>query len=413
MNKDEIGRLDVDGLLGVIEPYYARLRPRCFKHPMGELKREYLVPGGPYYEMWDWDHYFIGLHMVPHVRTPYLENSILNFLDYTKDDGHTPHFITPQGPSDWPHQCKPFLARGAKAASMGPGSVKWVEPIWDKLVSTVRYWEEKRKSKAGLFIWYGGIETGSDNNPAVYGRPDLSTVGVDLAVFMAEEYRTLAWLARELGRVEESGQFERRAAQIVDLIVAKMWHARDRIFYNIDEPTGKHINIMTWTNLLPIRVLGPGDEKAQSVIANHLLSPDEFLCEFGLRSLSKTEQAYNQENIIKPVSNWQGPMWPIANWLLVEALVDHGFASEALDIALRVARTVTWDLLESGATHECYNAETGEPLAAPGFVGWNLLVWDMLHLVRAATQDRPDAWTGRRKGLSRVYGQAGWPARSP
>ena len=36
------------------------------------------------------------------------------------------------------------------------------------------------------------------------------------------------------------------------------------------------------------------------------------------------------------------------------------------------------DDVTDAAMHENYDAETGEPLAAPGFVGWNLLVLNML-----------------------------------
>ena len=34
-----------------------------FKEPSGHLKYKYLVPGGPYDQLWDWDSFFMGVAM--------------------------------------------------------------------------------------------------------------------------------------------------------------------------------------------------------------------------------------------------------------------------------------------------------------------------------------------------------------
>ena len=44
----------------------------------------------------------------------------------------------------------------------------------------------------------------------------------------------------------------------------------------------------------------------------------------------------------------------------------------------RLAPVTMADIRATGSTHENYDAETGQPLAAPGFVGWNILVDNML-----------------------------------
>jgi len=113
-----------------------------------------------------------------------------------------------------------------------------------------------------------------------------------------------------------------------------------------------------------------------------------MLSGYSLRSLSKQDPDYNNVSMIDPYSNWQGPIWINANYLHFIALKRYGFEKEAAQLAGMLGRMVLADIGKWGAMHENYNAETGEGLAPTadqspgkvfaGFVGWNLLVQDML-----------------------------------
>jgi alpha,alpha-trehalase len=77
-----------------------------------------------------------------------------------------------------------------------------------------------------------------------------------------------------------------------------------------------------------------------------------------------------------------------ANYLDWIALRKYGFGSEAHWLAVTLAAVEERDIAKWGSMHEDYSAETGEGLAPTvaqskggrfdGFVGWNLLVEDML-----------------------------------
>ncbi|MCX8009161.1 MAG: hypothetical protein N3A54_05700, partial [Patescibacteria group bacterium] len=56
----------------------------------------------------------------------------------------------------------------------------------------------------------------------------------------------------------------------------------------------------------------------------------------------------------------------------------YGFQKEAMQIAESVAKLILSDIEKTGGMHENYDAETGEPLAAPNFVSWNLLIGNIL-----------------------------------
>jgi alpha,alpha-trehalase len=107
-----------------------------------------------------------------------------------------------------------------------------------------------------------------------------------------------------------------------------------------------------------------------------------------VRSLSKSDPDYNNISMIEPYSNWEGPVWINANYLHYIALKRYGFDAEASALAETLGSMVLADIKKWGSMHENYNAETGDGLAPTpeqsenhvftGFVGWNLLVQDML-----------------------------------
>ena len=118
------------------------------------------------------------------------------------------------------------------------------------------------------------------------------------------------------------------------------------------------------------------------MIERYVLEPNKLWAPHGIRSLASDEPLYNNENVLKPYSNWQGPIWPHANWMFLHALRHYGFPDAAREVAVRVTRVCLADLDENGMMHENYHADTGGPLAAPDFISWNLLVAQMIEEAR-------------------------------
>jgi alpha,alpha-trehalase len=145
---------------------------------------------------------------------------------------------------------------------------------------------------------------------------------------------------------------------------------------------------VSYSNFIPLLQNLAPQEFGENMIRIYLWNNTHMLSDFGLRSLSKQDENYNNRNIIMPYSNWQGPVWPIANFLYSIILKNYGFTGEADKLAVMVGELCLKDLKQCGSMHENYNAETGEPLAPSvehshdgkfrGFIGWNLLVQNML-----------------------------------
>lgn len=355
------------------------------KPPAGILKHEYLVPAGPYAQLFDWDTYFMGVALsYDGVGAP-LENSAKNFLDFTSENyasvGYTPREIATDALDALPQMCKPFLAQMAVRASQTLKDYSWLrEPSGDtrrsyyqELADTLAFWELARRSPDGLFRWFNGVESGVDNNPAVSDDPANTSEGVDLQCYLYREYLAMALLANKLGDSAGEQVFQQKARALANLVRVKMWSAADNTFFNIDSRTGKFIRIQTWTNFVPLWVGIATKKQADAMIHSHLLNPREFWSPHGVRTIAASEPLYNPRS-----GYWRGPVWVISNYLLMHGLENYGYKSEAIELARKTVDLLVSDLRKTRGMNENYDPETGAPDAAGHFVSWDLLAEHML-----------------------------------
>lgn len=354
------------------------------KPSSGILTHEYLVPAGPYTQLFDWDTYFMGVALSYDGVGEPLENSVKDFLDFTDENygtkGYTPREIATNAPDALPQMCKPFLAQMALRASQTLHDYDWLrEPsgptrlsYYQKLADTLAFWELARRSPDGLFRWFNGVESGVDNNPAVSDDPADISEGVDLQCYIYREYLAMAVLATKLGKDADTNSYRDKARDLANLVRTKMWSARDSTFLNIDARTGKFVRIKTWTNFVPLWVGIATKPQADEMIRMHLLNPPEFWSSNGIRTISITEPLYDPRS-----GYWRGPVWVISNYLLMHGLENYGHKKEAIQLANETVSLLVRDLRATGGMNENYNPETGAPDAAGHFVSWDLLAEHM------------------------------------
>lgn len=369
------------------------------KPPKGILKHEYLVPSGPYWQLFDWDMCFMSVALSYDGVGKPVANSVKNFLEFVDEfanwPGYAPREIAPDALWALPEQCKPFLAQAAVRASLTLGDFKWLEEPngeskktnYQKLVDTVAFWENTRRAQDGFFRWYNGVESGVDNNPAVSDTPAEVTEGVDLQCYLTREYLALALLAEKLGKSDDAAKFRKNAEDLKRLVQLKMWSQVDGTFLNIDSRTGQFVRVKTWTNFVPLWAGIATREQADRMIKEHLLNAKEYWSANGVRTLAPDEPLYN------PASGyWRGPVWVISNYLMMHGLLNYGYKSEARELASKTVRLLVDDLKIHGGMNECYNPETGEPAAGGKFLSWNLLAEHMIE--EAETGKDPAALEG-------------------
>ncbi len=391
---------NLNSLLDEVSAAFRKLEPQTIRPAEGYLKYDYLIPAGFYKQMWDWDGFFIGSHLAHQKReqAKYLRWWVLGFAGAIDKDGYVAGFLTTKGPPDprlravlGAFAIKPFLAQGAVIASEGLGDYQWVAAVWENLRLIVAYREKTQyDAKWELFSWESAMQSGEDNNVALTNDPkDRNAIlAVDMCTFQLREYIAMARLAEMLGKKTQAAEYRQKAGRLRAAMLEHLWFARDETFFNVRRDTGKAVRRISGSNFLPLieDILPPA--KARAMIRRYLWNPEHMLAPYGIRSLSKQDPGYNNVSMIDPYSNWQGPVWINTNYLYFLALKRYGFEDEARQLAGTLGRLVLADIRKCGSMHECYHAETGEGLAPtaeqsrdhvfPGFVGWNLLVEDML-----------------------------------
>jgi alpha,alpha-trehalase len=391
-----------DALLERVSAAYAKLEPQTMRPPEGYFKYDYLIPAGYYKQMWDWDGFFIGSHLAHQKpeNAKYLRGWVLTFAGSIDQEGYVPGIILAEGvppldkiiPVLGRFAVKPFLAQGAVTASERSGDYQWVGPVWENLRKIIAYRERTQYDpKWQLFFWETAVQSGEDNNVALTNDPkDRDAIlAADLCAFQLREYKAMARLAQKLGRPTEAGEYVQKAETLKAAMLKHLWFAQDQIFFNVRRDSGQPVKRITGSNFIPLieDILRPAE--AQAMIRRYLWNGGQMRSRFGIRSLSKRDAGYNNVSMIVPYSNWQGPVWINTNYLDFLALRRYGFKKEAQQLSVMLGQLVLADIEKTGSMHECYSAETGEGLAPteeqakeketfPGFVGWNLLVQDML-----------------------------------
>lgn len=391
------------------------LTSHIVKPPQGLLRHEYIVPAGPYFQLFDWDMYFMSAALsYDKLSKPFI-GSIEDFLAFVDEfanwTGYTPREIAPDALWALPEMCKPFLAQAALRASLTAGDFTWLRgsdsppssdpnytklqfyerpnepsriPYYAKLKDTLAYWENNRRAADGLFVWYNGVESGTDNNPAVSDNPSQTTEGVDLQCYIYREYLALAAIAQRLGEAKDAELYAGKAAALKDLLQKRMWSERDGTYWNIDSRTGRPVKIKTWTNFVPLWAGVATPAQAKRLIEGHLLNPKEFWSPNGVRTLAPDEPLYDAR-----AGYWRGPVWILSNYLMMHGLLRYGYKAQAAELADKTQRLLVADFRKTGGMNENYDPETGAPDANGHFVSWNLLAGHMA--AEAASGEDPTA----------------------
>lgn len=378
--------------------HLARLRPTVIKPGSGAIPYPYCIPGGFYDQQWDWDGFFIASHLAG--RSPaqpeYLKYWTLNVLGSALPDGDMAACISPEGPRTGHAslRLKPFLAQGAELAARLADDYDWVAEHYDRIVEIVSRRDATHfLAEYGLYAWEDAMQSGADNNPAVGNDPTTNRkiAACDINAFIYREYLALSRLARCLGRHADEEMYAAKSADLYRAVNKHLWDAERQSYWNLDTESRRWRICVSYSNFVPLWAGMTGQENGAAMIGRYLWNEDHMLAPHGLRSLSRQDEEYNNRNIIIPFSNWQGPVWPIANYFYFVCLTRYGYREEADELVRRLTRLYLRDIDFCGSLHENYDAETGDPMAPSaaqskhglegGFVGWNLLLEDMIEML--------------------------------
>lgn len=377
---------------------------KSFNEPTGVLKYKFLDPAAVYRgQLWDWDSFFCAVSVIDVFpdTAEYLKGCVQNFLEYQREDGSIPYMICADQDNPMPalpklglkrrsedcdiNSIKPLIAQMAVMAADRLGDDEWLGEIYPKLRRHIEHWEESQLSEKGLFVWRSMRGGGTDNHPALYGRPLNSAAGTELNSFFFLEYMAMADIAKRCGNDGECNKNTQKAKRLADAINENMFDPIDGMYYYLDMLSKKPptafaplnwnvpLKFRMWTGFAPLYAGIAPKAYAKRAIEEHLLNPNEFWSDYGLRSMAKNEPVYNTVESSNP-SNWQGPIWVVSAYIMYKALLNYGYEKEAKLAAENLINTLYADFKECGAFHEYWNGETGKSTIKKGFMNWNALI---------------------------------------
>lgn len=385
------------------------------KEPHGFIHYPFIDPGSVYDgNVWDWDSYWsayallnLSDELMPEMNERILrhaEGNVLNFFDHQLPDGFIPMMIEV---GKWPepylnmrhkegvrmNMHKPFLATQALLVSDHKRSTEWMRSHIEGLERYFAYYETYFNRNCGLYVWHDDIMIGMDNDPASFGRPQDSTANIFLNSFMVTELHAAAALERRLGRAEQEEKYEAARSRLIDAIQNECWDRRDQFFYSVDTDIKTRsydwfhkglgvfwktlpIKIRTWSGFLPMYA-GFATRAQAEALVRHAMDENTFASPYGVCTLAKDEKMFNLSATNNP-SNWLGPIWLVANYVVFRGLLNYGYREEARKLAEGTLRLLERDLRKTGSLHEYYNPLTGEPVMNGGFLNWNMLALNMV-----------------------------------
>lgn len=386
------------------------------KEPREFIHYPFIDPGSIYDgNVWDWDTFWsvyglLGMMEEFDQETQerilvHAKGNVYNFFDHQLEDGYIPMMIEafkwPEPYLNMKHKegilmnmHKPFLCQQICLISNYIKDFSWMEEQYPKLLKYFACYDKNYYfDSCGLYVWCDDIMIGMDNDPATFGRPKFSTANIFLNSFMVEEMRCMAEISRALNKDEIAAEFMDKREKLIQAVQAECWDKRDKFFYSadVDVKTRKFdwfheglgvfwktlpIKIRVWSGFIPMLEDFATEDEAKALV-EHWKDESTFNSPYGITTLAKDEKMFDLSVTNNP-SNWLGPIWLVANYVVFKGFLNYGFREEAEEMCRRTLLLLGRDLEETGSLHEYYDPFTGRPIMNGGFINWNILAVNMV-----------------------------------
>ena len=330
------------------------------------INRRECVTGYAIKELYDWDLYFETLFLSHFGVAKYCRNNVETFLDTQQENGYISRAAVNRRETQ---HFKPFLAQTALLGCRQLEDFRWLmgERYFPRLQKYLEYWFTLDSDGNGLCYWDGSDHSGMDNQARRLGYVNVNEFeGVDLNCYLVRELEAMAEISREIGRENEARDYAAHAEALKIKINETFWDEEDGFYYDRSEKTGQLNKVRSVAGFIPLWVGAATPERAERLIKEHLLNPNEFWTRYPVATWSKTEPDYRQEKQGNE-STWLGSTWIPTNYMVFRGLVRYGYTDIARELADK-----TFELVVSEVDlREYYNGETGAGQGLSPFWGWS------------------------------------------
>ncbi len=253
---------------------------------------------------------------------------------------------------------------------------KWLlELVFQELLTWNRWWDIYRNYD-GLLSWGSNpysdpfndpargnlraaiLESGTVNSPMYDLVPfndktqlmELWDVGLNSLYVM--DCKALAEIAVTLGKTSEERELRMRGEQYADNI-ERLWDDKAGLYVNVRTDTDEKSSRISPTSFYPLIAKIPDEARAKKMVETHLLDPQKFWGNWIVPSISKTDQAYKDNNY------WRGRIVAPVNFFLYLGLDNYDMAQFKTELAEKSQALLVNGWSENGCICENFNAETG------------------------------------------------------
>jgi putative isomerase len=343
-----------DTALAAAVKYAAYVTWSCVVAPAGHLRRPAMyMSKNAMASIWSWDNCFNALALARHA--PELAwDQLMVMVDLQDPSGVLPDLANDRFVS-WSF-CKPPVYGWALARlAQVPGLLTpaRLAEIYAPLCRVTEWWFRHRDDNGdGMPQYNHGNECGWDNSTVFRALPPIDAP--DLAAYLVIQTEFLAQAAAQLGRAEESRQWQVRSERLLEQMLGHFWRG-DR-FVARQSLTGEEIDCESLLLFVPLLLGRRLPQEVVAALVTRLRRPGHFLTAHGLASESTSSQYY------EPDGYWRGPLWGAPMVMLVEGLAAVGQTELAADLRRRFCALVV-----NRGLAENYDAITGAPLRDRAF----------------------------------------------
>ena len=191
---------------------------------------------------------------------------------------------------------------------------QFVTELLQDLVADYGMWEQEHQLTNGLF-WQYDVRDGMEES--ISGSRHARNLRPTINSYMFGNARAIAAIARLAGQTNLAVQFDRKAANLKQLVQSTLWDS-DAKFFKVRLENGalsgtrEEIGFIPWYCELP----APGSEAAWE----QLTDPQGFQAPFGITTAERRSPLFRSHGYGK--CEWDGAVWPFATSQTLVALAN-------------------------------------------------------------------------------------------
>ncbi|OPZ83163.1 MAG: alpha-glucosidase [bacterium ADurb.Bin429] len=310
--------------------------------------------------VWAWDHCFNAMALTyVHPRAG-LEQFLLPF-EFQALSGQVPDCFGRDGALPFGGTKPPIHGWCfSQMMDIHPWDHATLRKVYDHLERWTDWWFTYRDlDNNGLPDYPIALDSGWDNSSLLEHAFHLESA--DLASFLVLQMHALARIARALNDENAVRQWEMKARELLDRMIATLWTGE----YFTARRSGGDLIRQEPTSMLSVMPLVLGDLLPREIYTKLVKQlRTRYLTEHGPATEAYAGPLYESDGY------WTGPIWAPSTYLLVDGLRRGGDGELADDIARRFC-----DMIQhiAGGNYENFDALTGKGLRAPGY-SWTAAV---------------------------------------